>query len=180
MIARWPLLASLVAVGLAGGCDQSTASLPSPREPTGQEIGYSCRMALAEHTGPKAQIFLAGEAEPLWFSSVRDALIHARLEAGGRAISAFYVNDMGRATWNQPEPGTWIEAKAAVFVVGSHRGSGMDGAEVVPFSTRQSADTFTAEYGGRVAALTAITDQDLFARTQAPDEKPGGTPSDGR
>ena len=74
-----------------------------------------------------------------------------------KTITAFYVNDMGRAThWDQPEAGTWIEAKRAAFVIGSRRKSGMNTDEAVPFGSAAAAGAFAEVEGGRVVRLADI------------------------
>lgn len=160
-----PLRSLLAALTLVlAACGESQTPPPRPREPTGQAIGYYCRMTLTEHTGPKAQIFLPGEAEPLWFSSVRDGLIYTRLEGAGRKLLAFYVNDMAVGDWDHPAPGAWMEAAKAIFVIGSTKsGGGMGGGEVVPFSNPAAAAAFVARHGGRIVRIGDIDDAELFA-----------------
>ncbi len=102
-------------------CGGEEKSLPAPREPESDALAYSCYMALADHEGPRAQVFMIGKDDPLWFVSVGAALLHAQVEA--EAVAVFYVNDMARATWRRPEPGTWVLAGRAVYVVGSQRGA---------------------------------------------------------
>lgn len=131
-------------------CDTPMDKPPPPGEPAPGTVGYYCGMTLEEHPGPKGQILLAEEAKPLWFSSVTDAFSYLRLEGATRRIAAFYVNDMGRAEWNRPQPGTWISAKSAYYSVGGKRTGGMGGVEIVPFATRNQAEAFTKQYGGRV------------------------------
>src|SRR5208282_1885496 len=100
-----------------GGAD---ADAPGPREVTDASIAQFCGMALTEHAGPKAQIFVRGLPDPYWFATVRDAFAFAILPEMPKAISAIYVSDMARAkNWEQPEPGMWVEAHQAYFVIGS-------------------------------------------------------------
>ena len=147
------LLAVLALTALVACGDGKESNVPNPQEPTAQTIGYICNMSLAEHTGPKGQIFLHGEAAPLWFSSVRDAFTYLYLDGATRTIAAFYVNDMGRASWAKPEPGTWIDAHKALFVIGGKREGGMGAMELVPFSERARAEDFIHSYGGRIVTF---------------------------
>ncbi|MBF0418173.1 MAG: nitrous oxide reductase accessory protein NosL [Magnetococcales bacterium] len=135
---------------------------PAPLEPTNATKGFYCGMTLAEHPGPKGQLHVAGETAPLWFSSIRDALAYLQLEGATRRIRAFYVHDMGRADWQAPQAGTWIDATKAFFVLGSRREGGMGGAEVVPFADHAPAEAFTAAYGGRVLDYAAIRKEEMF------------------
>lgn len=124
------------------------ATRPAAREPGPDAIGALCHMALAEHRGPKAQLFLKGSADPLWFSSVRDLFAWLRDEGAGKAIAAIYVNDMAQGDWDHPAPGSWVDARLALFVVGSDRGAEMGGAEMVPFGAAEAAARFIAAHGG--------------------------------
>ena len=61
------LLALLLGVGLSAcGEEAGVASLPPPQEPGPGAVGYYCGMAVAEHPGPKGQVFLEGSAVPLF------------------------------------------------------------------------------------------------------------------
>ena len=143
----------LLALVSLAACKRETAdtALPPPREITDAAIGQFCGMALSEHAGPKGQIFVRGLPDPYWFATVRDAFAFAMLPEMPKAITAIYVNDMARArNWDQPEPGTWVEAHAASFVIGSRRRSGMDTDEAIPFGDAAVADRFAAANGGRV------------------------------
>ncbi|MBF0273266.1 MAG: nitrous oxide reductase accessory protein NosL [Magnetococcales bacterium] len=135
---------------------------PAPLEPAAGTTGFYCGMALSEHPGPKGQIHVAGESAPLWFSSVRDALAYLQLEGATRRIRAFYVHDMGRADWKNPQPGTWIAAEKAHFVLDSRRAGGMGQSEVIPFGTLPQAEGFAREYGGRVIDHTTLRQMEMF------------------
>lgn len=158
--------AALACCGVLAGCDKPAAP---PAPPPAVEIsgnvsyeatGYYCGMLLAEHAGPKGQIHLARRDRPLlWFSSVRDTIAFTRLPEEPREISAIYVNDMGRVrNWQQPEAGTWIDARTAWYVIESDRRGGMGAPEAIPFSDRSAADAFRTAHGGRVLRLEEIPD----------------------
>ena len=114
-------------------------------------------MALLEHPGPKGEIFLADRKEPVWFASVRETFAFTMLPEEPKNIAAIYVTDMGKATnWQRPEPGTWIDARKAYYVIGGRRQGGMGEAEAVPFGEASQAQRFAAENGGRVVAFAAM------------------------
>ena len=72
-------------------------------------------------------------------------------------IRAIYVSDMARApSWEQPGANNWVDAKQALFVVGSRVKGGMGADEAVPFSNREAADKFAAENGGRVMRFAEV------------------------
>jgi copper chaperone NosL len=164
--------AALAMIALAG-CDEEgrVAEKPAPHEVSEAAIGRYCGMGLAEHAGPKAQIFLTDRKEPLWFSSVRDAFAFTMLPEEPKNIAAIYVNDMSRATsWDQPEPGAWIGAKEAFYVIGSNRQAGMGGGEAVPFGSEADAQRFTAAHGGRVVAFADVPRDYVLSGEGAPRE----------
>lgn len=143
----------LLALLSLGACneDKAAAELPRAREVTDAAVAQFCGMALTEHAGPKAQIFVRGLPDPYWFATVRDAFAFAMLPEMPKAISAIYVNDMARAKdWNQPEPGMWVEAHQATYVIGSRRRSGMGTDEAIPFGDDAAAHRFAEANGGRV------------------------------
>ncbi len=166
---RGPVLALLAALALAGcGEDERTAA-PPPRPLDREAMGYYCNMIVADHAGPKGQIFLADRADPVWFSSVRDTIAFTLLPDEPKNIAAIYVNDMGRASWDSPEPDTWIDARTAWYVIGSRRRGGMGQPEAVPFKEKAAAEKFAAAYGGRVVDFDGIPADYIL---EAPDETP--------
>lgn len=148
-----------LSTGLAG-CERSQqVAAPSPSELLAEATGHYCGMLLVDHEGPKGQIHLASRAQPVWFSSVRDTIAFLRLPEEPRDVTAIYVNDMGRArNWEQPEAGTWVDARNAWFVIESDRRGGMGAPEAVPFSQRDAAESFRDRHGGRVVRLDGIPD----------------------
>ncbi|MEO5327052.1 MAG: nitrous oxide reductase accessory protein NosL [Magnetococcus sp. THC-1_WYH] len=145
-----------ILLGLSGCADPGPSSMPSPREPSATDRGYYCGMSLVEHAGPRGQIFLEGHPEPLWFSSIQDALFYRFTEGETLRIQAFYVNDMGRTDWDRPMPGAWVEAGQALYVVDSRRGGGMGGREYVPFSLQEAAEAFVRDYGGEMVTFAQL------------------------
>ncbi|MEQ1719269.1 MAG: nitrous oxide reductase accessory protein NosL [Hyphomicrobium sp.] len=146
---KWLALAMLcLALSGCRGDDQ----IATPREPGPGATGYYCRMTLGEHTGPKGQILPRGWQDPLWFSSVRDALTYVEQDlVSDREMAGFWVNDMAQGTWEAPAPGSWIDARSATYVIGSTKNSAMGGSEAVPFKERAAAETFVKAHGGHLA-----------------------------
>jgi len=173
----------LAALLLLSACKEDVAQAIAPQEMTPETLGHYCQMNLLEHPGPKAQVFLEGNAAPLFFSQVRDAIAYARGPEQVAPIVAVYVNDMGAAgaTWDEPGKGNWIAADKAFYVVGSARRGGMGAPEAVPFSSRQSAEAFRLVEGGRVLALAGISNDMVLAPVETrADEGPGDDDFDGR
>ena len=159
------------AMMLVAGCDDATpeaGARPSPAELTGDAIGYYCNMIVVAHQGPKGHIFLTDRGEAIWFTSVRDTIAFTRLPEEPKNIAAIYVNDMGRASWDQPEPDTWTEAREAWYVVGSGKRGGMGAPEPVPFAEKEAAERFAVEEGGRVMRLDSIPDEAVLGSSVHP------------
>lgn len=153
------LLAAFVsALALAGCNDRKTAEAPPPaQEMTASAVGRYCGMNVMEHPGPKGQIILASQKEPVWFSSARDAISFTLLPEEPKDIRAIYVSDMAKApNWEEPGTTNWVDAKQASFVIGSRMKGGMGGEEAVPFSDKAAAEKFVAENGGRIVAFTDV------------------------
>ncbi len=153
---RRSFLLALLATPMLASCkqDRDAAGAPSPREVSDRSVAQFCGMSLNEHAGPKAQIFIRGLPDPYWFATVRDAFAFLMLPEMPKAIVAVYVNDMARAkNWDQPEPGLWVEANQAFFVIGSRRRSGMNSDEAIPFGTAVAAQKFAAIEGGRIVSF---------------------------
>lgn len=159
-------LALALALALAG-CGKPPAP-PTPREVSDSSTAQFCGMLLSEHTGPKGQIFVRDSKKPLWFASVRDTIAFLRLPDMPKDVVAVYVNDMGRAhDWAHPEKGTWVDARRALYVIGSRRRSGMNTEEAVPFGDKAAAHRFAAANGGRVVAFADIPNSYVFPKPGA-------------
>ena len=159
---------SLALFGLASCGEDEVVAQPTAAELTREEVGHYCGMIVVDHKGPKAQIHLTGDDGVVWFSSVRDAIAFMLLPEEPKNIAAAFVNDMGRAQWDAPEPGTWIDADDAWYVIESSKVGGMGAAEAIPFAERDAAERFAAEHGGRVVALADIPDTYILASTDDP------------
>ena len=148
---------TLIALAAVASCGKDeTTKMPVAQELTREAIGYYCMMTVVEHQGPKGQIILSDRDEPLWFTSVRDTLAFTVLPGEPKNIAAIYVTDIGRASWDSPEPGTWVDARKAWFVIGSDASGGMGAPELVPFGARADAMAFIGEHGGEVFEYSAI------------------------
>lgn len=112
-------------------------------------------MLLADYPGPKAQIHYAGQDKPSFFCDTVE--LFSTLLAGEqvRVVKAVYVQDMGQTDWEQPS-GHWIDAKTAVYVLGSKRHGSM-GPTIGSFAQPADADKFAAEYGGKVLRFADVT-----------------------
>ena len=165
-ISALPVLAVLALLLAGCGEKQELAAKPAPLEPTAASVSYFCAMGVLEHGGPKGQIFLEGKSEPIWFGSVRDAFAFTMLPEEPKKIVAIYVNDLAKArNWDRPEPGDWVEARSAWFVLGSDYTGGMGDKEAVPFSEEKAARDFAARHGGKVARFAEVPQSYILEST---------------
>lgn len=155
---RAVVLVALSFASLIPGCDDKEAARPpEPQEVTGESIAQFCNMSLDEHPGPKGQIFIRSDSHPFWFASVHDTFAFVMLKDMPKDVIAIYVNDMGKVTkWDRPEPGTWVDARKAVYVIGGRKKGGMGEDEAVPFSDRALAERFVQENGGRIVGFAEM------------------------
>ena len=141
---------AIAPLGLLSGCSEQAAQQRS-LAPVEIDRSTSCEldgMLLADYPGPKAQIHFAGQDKPSFFCDTVG--LFSTLLAGEqvRAVQAVYVQDMGKADWNQPQ-GHWIDAKTAFYVLGSKRHGSM-GPTIGSFAQEADATKFAAEHGGKV------------------------------
>ncbi|MDR3439376.1 nitrous oxide reductase accessory protein NosL [Telmatospirillum sp.] len=151
-------LLALLALLIVAGCKPAQqAEIPPPATLDPAATAHFCGMAVGEHPGPKGQVWLDDQKQPLWFSSVHDTIAFTLLPEEPKNIQAIYVSDMGKAP---PGGGTpedaWVEARQAVFVIESRIAGGMGGNEEVPFADRAAALAFVNQNGGRVVAFAEI------------------------
>jgi len=150
------VLAMLMALLTVSCSDKQSSIVPDAQELTRDAVGYFCGMTVLDHNGPKGQVFLTDREQPLWFTSVRDTIAFTRLPGEPKNIAAIYVTDIGRASWDQPEPGTWIDARKAFYVIGSDRVGGMQAPEVAPFGNRKDAEQFMQQHGGKIYTFDTL------------------------
>ena len=143
-------LGGLVGCGERGGSAQTLAPVEIDRSTSCELDG----MVLADYPGPKAQVHYAGQAQPSYFCDTVELFNTLLAGEQVRAPQAVYVQDMGQADWQEPR-GHWIDAKTAVYVLGSKRHGSM-GPTVASFAQRADAEKFATEYGGKVLGFADI------------------------
>jgi len=162
----------LVFVLLAGCRDETASTVPDPAPMTEESVAYFCQMALVNMPGPKAQAFLQGTPDPIFFAQVRDGIAYLKQPERTAEILVVYVSDMGRAeSWDNPGPDNWINANDAYFVVGADVKGGMGAPEIAPFASRDQAQAFADEKGGKVMQLDAIPDTAVLGPVDRPSEQ---------
>ena len=152
---RHILLTAVATLALAA-CDQAGPTLA----PAEFDQATACAldgMLLADYPGPKAQIHFAGQSGPDFFCDTLEMFSIYLNPEQVRNVKALYVQDMGIADWNEPK-GAWIDAKAALYVVGSKLHGSM-GPTFASFAQESDAAKFVAEQGGKVYRFAEITPQ---------------------
>lgn len=170
----------LVASLLLAACEnEQQAEMPPPFSLTAEAMGRYCGMNVLEHAGPKGQIILRQIPEAIWFSSARDTVAFTMLPDEPKEIAAIYVSDMGRApSWDKPGAENWVDARKAIFVIGSARRGGMGAEEAVPFSEEAAARDFASSNGGEVVKFDDLPESYILGEggegSEAADDAPAG------
>lgn len=102
---------------LLAACDRAPDKMAAPVEITRDSYCSLDGMLLADHPGPKAQIHYAQGAPEFFCDTVEMFSLYLQPEQQKR-VTALFVNDMGKTDWEKPA-GQWIDARQAVYVVGS-------------------------------------------------------------
>lgn len=156
---RLSLTFLVLSVVLSGCFEQAKKEMPTPQEFTSEDAGQICGMLLSDHAGPKGQIHLRVQQQPMWFTTVRDTISYLRMPDSASQIAVTYVSDMGKAqSWAVPGPDTWVKVEDAFFVINSERQGGMGAPEAIPFSQREDAEAFLQKHGGAIVRLQDISD----------------------
>lgn len=152
---RHVLGATLVAGLLAAcGADKGSTAAMVPVE---IDHSTSCAldgMILADYPGPKAQIHYDGLAQPEFFCDTVEMFSIYLNPEQARRVLALYVQDMGKADWDDPK-GHWIDAKTATYVHGSKRHGSM-GPTIASFGNEADAKKFVETYGGKVLRFAEV------------------------
>lgn len=147
--------AALAAVTLAGcGREQPAVDAGKPREISGATTCSLDGMLLADYPGPKGQIIYKGDTEVNWFCDSVELLNVLLKPEQVRAVLAAHVQDMAKADWDKPV-GHWIDARQAVYVLGSKRPGSM-GPTAASFAEEAAAKAFAAQWGGRLMRYAEI------------------------
>lgn len=153
----------VVSVLLLSACKEELGDAPDPMPLTAENVAHYCMMNISEHPGPKAQIFLSGLPDPIFFAQVRDAFTYLASAEQEGYVAAVYVNDMSGVSWEAPGAENWILASDAHYVIGSGKLGGMGAPELVPFSDPASALSFASRYGGAIYKKHDVPEQAFLA-----------------
>ena len=157
------LLLSIILLASCGG-DDTPKEKPKPIALTPDDVGYYMQMIVADHAGPKAQLWLDDKSKPIWFVDVRDAINFTRTPEEADNISVIYAHDMAKNPDYRNVKDIWVELDKAVFVIKSRKKGGMGMPETIPFSDKTIAEEFIKANGGELVNSAAeITDEYLHS-----------------
>lgn len=147
--------AGLAALGLAGcGREPGGADAKTPAEISAQSSCSLDGMLLSDYPGPKGQIRFAQVADVQWFCDTVELLSTLLSPEQVRPVVSAFVQDMGKADWEQPV-GHWIDARQALYVLGSRRHGSM-GPTAASFIAEADAQAFMQQYGGHLMRFADI------------------------
>jgi copper chaperone NosL len=159
------------AILLLAGCsgENGKNSIPAPTALTEEAAGHYCQMVILDHVGPKTQVHLVNNPNPVWFSQVRDGLAYLKSPEKTAQTRVIYVNDIGASiSWSDMGENNWIDAKKAFFVIGSDALGGMGIPEFVPFADEIKAQDFAKTRGGEVMSFDDISSEMVLAPVDYP------------
>lgn len=116
---------------------------------------HLCGMMIAGFAGPKGEVFEKGHQHARKFCSTRDMFSYYLQPENKRQAAQLFVHDMTQVPWDEPSDQQFIDAKSAWFVKGSSKRGAM-GATLASFKDQAAAETFAAEFGGKVMTFDQI------------------------
>lgn len=151
-------LLALSTLAPLAACGENGATAAASTAPVEFTAATSCEldgMLLMDYPGPKGQIHYASEDRPWFYCDTLEVLNTLLLPEQIRKVNAVYVQDIGKTDWDNPK-GAWIDARTALYVIGSSRKGSM-GATLGTFSSEADANAFIGQYGGKLLRMAEIT-----------------------
>ncbi len=155
MRAKRVIYLAVVLIPLLAGCKGKEREIPPPLPIKGETECRIDGMILLNYPGPKAQIHYRDGRVDFFCETKEPFQIY--IQPGRRSeIVAFYVQDAARIDWKDARGG-WIDAREAIYVVGSSRKGSM-GPTYAPFrkDERDKAVAFMKRYGGRLMTFDEL------------------------
>lgn len=146
-------VAVLAILAALAGCSKDVAQAVA-KEPGADTACSLDGMVLKDYPGPKAQIHYA-EGAPEYFCDLMELFGMLLAPEQKRPVAGVFVQDVGKTAWERPE-GNWIDARSAIYVVGSKKPGSM-GPTFGAFSSVPDAEAFVQKEGGKVLRFEQIT-----------------------
>lgn len=143
----------LAALLLLAACSEAVKEIVA-QEPDANTVCSLDGMTLVDFPGPKAQIQYA-EGKPEFFCDLMEFFSALQAAEQQRGTAALFVQDMGKTDWERPS-GNWIDARTALYVVGSKKAGSM-GATFGSFSNMRDAQAFSKAEGGMIVRFEQVT-----------------------
>lgn len=147
------LLAGVAALMLLAACSHALPTY-SALEPGKDTACALDGMLLLDFPGPKAQAHYA-EGQPDFYCDLLELFSAVLAPEQKRPPAALFVQDMGKTDWAHPRA-HWIDAKTALYVVGSKKRGSM-GPTFGSFASVEDAEKFAKQEGGKVMRFEQIT-----------------------
>ncbi len=151
----------IVLILLLPACSKDEAAKTAPVILDRNNSCSVCGMIIVDIPGAKAQIHYKNEKVDL-FCSTLDMFSFYLQPDRPPAITAIYVNNMGKADWDHPND-HWIDARAAAYVYGGDA-KGLMGEALVPFSDLKDAESYVKNHGGKTIKFSDVTMELIRAR----------------
>jgi copper chaperone NosL len=155
------------ALVVLAGCGKEVAEAIA-LDPASDTVCALDGMVLKDYPGPKAQVHYT-EGAPDFFCDLAELFASFLAPEQQRRVSGLFVQDMGKASWDEPQ-GHWIDAKSAIYVIGSSK-TGSMGQAYGTFANSHDAEAFAYKEGGRVLRFDQIKLDMLKPSVHAADNK---------
>jgi copper chaperone NosL len=154
---------ALMLLGLLAACSQAVPQVVA-QEPGSDTACVLDGMVLKDYPGPKAQVHYA-EGAPEFFCDLMELFGTLLAPEQKRKVTGMFVQDMGKTEWERPS-GSWIDAKTAIYVVGSKKPGSM-GPTFGSFSSMADAEAFVSKEGGKIVRFDQVTTDMVHLHTGA-------------
>lgn len=148
-----------VAVTTFIGCSEKLEHEEIIRHAIAIERGEECHlcgMVIEKFPGPKGQLYQRGTEKTRKFCSTRDMFAYLLDPEYRHQIQQAYVHNMALTPWKHPKEDTYIDAKAAWYVIG-HIRKGAMGPTLATFKLESEANIFAKEFGGKLYSFNELT-----------------------
>ena len=145
---------ALALLALLPACNRAARPAVAALEPGSDTACVLDGMLLKDFPGPKGQIHYA-EGPPDFYCDLNELFTVLLAPEQKRALSAVFVQDMGKTDWDHPSA-NWIDAKTAVYVRGSRKHGSM-GPTFGSFASLPEAEKFSQNEGGKTLRFDQIT-----------------------
>ncbi|MCP3675244.1 MAG: hypothetical protein GY829_12335, partial [Gammaproteobacteria bacterium] len=117
---------------------------------------HVCGMVISRFPGPKGQAFETRTEQMRKFCSTMEMMIWYLQPENQSNVSKIYVHDMALSPWDKPDDDYLIDAKDAVYVLGSDMPASM-GASLGTFSSEAAAQNFIKQHGGEIILFKELS-----------------------